>query len=453
MSGIAATLSGLFSRSKNLIGLDIGYDSVKAVELCRDERGYQMAPYAIVPISGGADPAERRSATLSALKTLMREHKFSTRRVATAVSGENVIVRILRLPIFESSDESLEFAVRGEARDFIPFDMEDVVFDYQKLGELEHENSRVAEVLIVAVRKDVIEERLSLLRDAGLDPAVIDVASFALCNALSECGAIKPGEAVALVDIGGEITSVAILKDGVTRFTRDLNIGGKNILEVIATELEVDRREAEQLKNKYGIMLGPSGEGKAPGGHAAPSDDYLLSGGGSLHEPKPAGRNSLYDESEADFKSLYETPEPSPDAIHMDEPRGSGDILSDISRTIDQLTPDVDSTALEYGPEGQKVAEVCEHFIGEIIGEVKRSFLYYENQLGGEVISRIILSGGVSKMKNVDKYFEQVLDVKCHRLEPFSRVSSHMSKAEAEELYPLLGVGIGLSLRSFFSKP
>lgn len=451
MSGIVERLTGLVSRSKNLIGLDIGYDSVKGVELYRDERGYQLAPYGIVPISAGTDPAERRGATLAALKTLMREHKFSTRRVATAVSGENVIVRILRLPIFDASEESLEFAVRGEARDFIPFDMEDVVFDFQKLGELEHENSRVAEVLIVAVRKDVIEERLSLLRDAGLEPVVIDVASFALCNALSECGAIKAGEAVALVDIGGQTTSVAILRDGVTRFTRDLSIGGRNILDAITGELEVDRREAEGLTHKYGILLSAqTGESRGPGAQAPSHDDYLLSGGHVLHEEKEKPGGSLYDESEADFKSLYETPEPEPE-IKLSQP-APRDILSDISRTIDQLTPEVDATALEYGPEGQRVAEICEHFIGEIIGEVKRSFLYYENQLGGEVISRIILSGGLSKMRNIEKYFEHVLDVKCHRLEPLTRIRSEMSRQEAEELYPLLGVGIGLSLRSFFHK-
>lgn len=451
MAGIIHKMSGLFSRSKNLIGLDIGFDSVKGVELCREEGRYRLEPYGIVPIAAaGGDAAERRAATLAALRALIREHRFSTRRVATAVSGENVIVRILRLPIFETSEESLEFAVRGEARDFIPFDMEDVVFDYQKLGELEHENSRVAEVLIVAVRKDVIEERLALLKEAGLEPVVIDVASFALCNALSECGAMRAGEAAALVDIGGEITSVAILKDGVTRFTRDLNVGGRNIVEVVAGELEVDRREAESLIYRYGIMLTPgAGESRMPSAPTAGGpQDYLLAGSGSLYDENPeTPRDQLYASGEADFSSLYESrPEGGGPA------GGAGDILSDLSHTIDRLTPEVDRTALEYGPEGQKVAEVCEHFIGEIVGEVKRSLLYYENQLGGEVISRIILSGGVSGLPNVEKYFEQVLDVKCQRLEPLERVASSMSRQEAAEIFPLLGVGIGLSLRSYFNK-
>lgn len=461
MAGVK--FSSLFSRSRNLVGIDIGYDTIKGVEMVEEGGRYRITPYAIVPVEAGTDPQDRRGATLSAIRHLVRSNKFTTKRVATAVSGENVIVRILRLPIFETSDESLEFAVRGEARDFIPFDMEDVIFDFQKLGEVEHEESRVAEVLIVAVRKDVIEERLKLLEEAGLEPAVIDVGSFALCNAISECGGTESGEAVALVNIGAEITSVAILKDGVTRFTRDLSIGGRNITEVIGNELEIDPSEAEQLKRKFGIIIRaePSAQDMKISHSQQPEGDEDLYGGGSLYGDESDLTESLYGESESsapdDLESLYETysgetPTEPKGTPAPKEGEGEGDILSEISKTIDELTPQVDEAQLEYGPEGQRISEICEHFIGEITGEVKRSLLYYENQLGGEVVSRIILSGGTSKMRNIEKYFEQNLDVKCQRIEPLSKVDADLSREQAEDLMPLIGVGIGLSLRSFFDK-
>ena len=444
MAGITQQLSGFFSKSKNLIGLDIGYDSVKGVELARENGHFRASPCAIVPVEPSEHAGDRRAATLAALRRMTRETRFSTKRVATAVSGENVIVRILRLPVFDSGDESLEFAVRGEARDFIPFDMDDVVFDYQKLGEVQHESTRVLEVLIVAVRKDVIEERLALVREAGLDPVVIDVGSFALCNALSEGGAIAPGEAVALVDIGAQITSVAILKGGVARFTRDLTIGGRNITEGIAGELEVDAAEAERLKCRYGILLAQAPESPAQS-TPAPRGDHNYDTP-SLYDDAPVG-SSLYELDSDGFSSLYG--EPQPKAESGPSRNASGDILADLSRTIDSLAPEVDSTALEYGPEGQKVSEVCEHFVGEIVGEVKRSLLYYENQLGGEVISRILLSGGTARMQNIERYFEQVLDIKCQRVGRPERV---VTDGDGDEDFSRFGVGVGLSLRSHFQK-
>ena len=298
----------------------------------------------------------------------------------------------------------------------------------------------------MAVCKDVIEERLSLLREAGLEPVVIDVGSFTLCNELSEGGAVGSNEAVALVDIGAEITSVAILKDGVARFTRDLSIGGRNITEGIAGELEVSAGEAEQLKCRYGILLAPAAA-PTPGPTpppAAPADP----GGGSLYDDV-SSQASLYETDSDGFTSLYGETAPSPPEAAPPAAGQSGDILADLSRTIDDLAPEVDGTALEYGPEGQKVSEVCEHFVGEIVGEVKRSLLYYENQLGGEVISRILLSGGSSRMQNIERYFEQVLDIKCQRVDRPERV---LTDGSADEDFSRLGVGVGLSLRSHFQK-
>jgi type IV pilus assembly protein PilM len=466
MAGIAQKLSSMFSRSKHMIGLDIGYDSIKAVELHREGEVYKLQPFGTIPIQSSSDDEGRRAATLQALREMKKTFGFTTNKVATAVSGENVIVRILRLPIFDASDESLEFAVRGDARDFIPFDMEDVVFDYQKLGEVDHEDNRVVEVLIVAVRKDVIKERLKLLEDAKLEPVVVDVGSFALCNALSEGGGIEASEAVALVDIGAEITSVAILKDGVTRFTRDLTIGGGNITEVIANELELAVEEAEKLKCQFGILMeaAPTPESQPEltisHGFDTPADDGLYSTdtdtSGSLFEDTNSdGLESLYADTAAgsELDSLYEAyggDSPEESAEGGDEK--NGDILSELSQTIDKLTPQVDEKALEYGAEGQKVSEICEHFIGEITGEVKRSLLYYENQLGGEVISRIILSGGTSKMCNIEQFFESSLDIKCQKMETLPKIGFETDGEDIEDLYPLYGVGIGLSLRSFFDK-
>lgn len=401
------TLEGFFKRSRKVTGMDIGTDSVKLVQLEGGSDGLQMTHFGLVEISRSNGKDNRgdvtQEATLEAIEKLLSESGVMPESVCTAVSGESVIVRPIPMPNYQTKDESeFEMAVRGEAKDFIPFEMDDVVFDYQKLG-LRDSKSTGSEVLIVAVKKDLIERHLNLLSLAGLQPLIIDVDSIALVNAVIAGGNLDPEEPVAIVNIGDTVTNIAIMKNEMTRFTRDLAFGGRNITAALASEFDITYEEAEQLKRRCGLSA-------------------LNAAGG---EPTQETANMGV------IQEVYQAIE----TLQQEE-------------KVQQET----SANADADPQDRRVSEICEHTIGDIVSEVKRSLLYYENQLDGEAISRIVLSGGSAKMLGVQDYFHNVLDIPTEEVNPFEKIQTPMTETELQEKGPLLGVGLGLALRNVINQ-
>ena len=393
------------------MGLDIGFDSIKAVELSRSGGGIELGLSAVAPIRLKQSdiqetPAFDREATLSAIQRLISESNIPTKKVVTAVSGESVIVRILRMPasiIEGTKEEDLEFAIKGEARDFIPFEMEDIIFDYQKLGIVDTEGAKMIEVLIVAVKKETIYSLMDLLKEAGLQPIIIDVGSFALVNALNYGGGINPDEIISIVNIGSDITSIAIMKDGMTRFTRDFNVAGNNITNAISSGMGINWFEAEDLKKKHGMHLG----------------------------------------SEESFDTGSEMQIMSNDFF---ENTDSTNVVDDLSGAIDDITGGAGRNSGDA--QAQQISPIIQGVLSDICSEVKRSLLYYESQLEGETVGKIILSGGTAKLLNIVPYFESFLDLKTEIINPLASVSHRLSNDELVDLSPLIGVGIGLALRN-----
>jgi len=415
--GLKDMMSELFGRSKTIIGLDVGRDSVKAVELARTTSGLELVRYGIAEVRSTHESREEDSsdvAVLAALQRLFSESGIEAGQVCSSVSGESVIVRPIPLPHFEaSSTEEFEMAVRSEAKDFIPFEMQDVVFDFQRLGEKEaREGGRSTEVLIVAVKKELIARHLSLLDAAGLEPVIVDVDSIALVNAVISGGNIDPNEAVALVNVGSSVTNIAIMRNEMTRFTRDLAFAGGNITGSIASEFDIPYAEAEELKRRCGLSY---------------ISGLSLESGGAEQEPGEA-----------------ETPE------------GAG-VVQDLYKAIEDLqgsptAPDSEAGPAEGAERERRISELCEQVISDVVSEVKRSLLYYENQLDGESISRVLLSGGTAKLKGIREYFESVLEIPTERVRPFEKIKTPFDREEAEQKGPLLGVGLGLALRNVIVK-
>jgi type IV pilus assembly protein PilM len=390
-----------------VVGLDIGRSHVRAVEVVRSGSGVNVKHWATaaLPITD-LSQEDRRSMVLDTLRQMF-EGAFSTRRVASAVFGESVIVRILRLPVFDAkAEDELAFAVREEARDFIPFDLEEVVLDYQRLGELETSEGTGLEVLIVAVRKELINEHYDMLREAGLQPTIIDVGSFALSNALTMGAQLTPNEPVAVVDIGAEITSISIIRNETPRFTRDLTLAGSNITNAIVAEMGVTIEEAERMKLQYGLAEQSRSDGDA--GIGTIQVGSSLSGEGTV---------------------------------------GSG-LMDGLMDQISRLTGGEQDGIPEEGGEKERVQGICEQFISDIASEVKRSLLYYENQLDGDTVQRLLLTGGSSRMANIMEFFEAALDIPVEMANPFERIGHSFSQDELATNQALLGVGLGLALRS-----
>lgn len=229
---------------QKLIGIDFGTRSIKAAELTGQLGGeLSLTRFGAVEV-----PDEQ--ARLDSLRALVSEMRIGGARVATSVSGRNVIVRYVSMR--QMSDEELKRTIPFEADKYIPFGMEEVVLDCQRLGEAAEGEMRV---VLVAVKRSFIEEQVRLLRSAGLRPVIVDVDSLALGNAF-ELTAERTGpdaeRVVAVIDIGASSTNVDMVDRLSTCWSRELYVAGNQFTEHIARRLGLDYAQVERLKRAPG---------------------------------------------------------------------------------------------------------------------------------------------------------------------------------------------------------
>jgi len=238
----------ILGRKKGVIGLDIGSSSIKLVELGESKSAYKLQNLGIAPLPPEAivDGALMDSVTIiDAIRQLVADSKAKTRDVITSVSGHSVIVKKITLPLM--SDSELEESIQWEAERYIPFDINEVNIDFQIFGS-SSENPEVMDVVLVAAKKDIINDYVSVIIESGLNPIIIDVDAFAIENMLSVNYELEKDETVAMANVGASITNINILKNNMTAFTRDIFKGGNQITEEIQRQLHVDYEEAEKIK-------------------------------------------------------------------------------------------------------------------------------------------------------------------------------------------------------------
>ncbi|MGZ3523475.1 MAG: type IV pilus assembly protein PilM [Thermodesulfobacteriota bacterium] len=236
------------SKKKDVIGLDIGCSSIKLVELREDKKGYKLQNLAISPLPPEAivDGALMDSVTIiDTIRDVIANAKTKTRDVVTSVSGHSVIVKKISLPFMTEAE--LEESIQWEAERYIPFDINDVNIDFQIFGAAP-ENPEVMDVVLVAAKKDIINDYVSIIMETGLNPVVIDIDHFALENMLAINYDIAKEETVAIVNVGASVANINIVKNNISAFTRDIFKGGNQITEEIQRQLHVDHEEAEKIK-------------------------------------------------------------------------------------------------------------------------------------------------------------------------------------------------------------
>ena len=238
----------LFSRKGNVVGLDIGSSSIKVLELAEAKGGYQLRNFGIAPLPPEAivDGALMDSVTIvDSIRGLANALRIKTKDVVTSVSGHSVIVKKISIPTM--TEDELEESIQWEAERYIPFDINDVNIDFQILGPTGG-NEELMDLILVAAKKDIINDYLSVIIEAGFNPVIVDVDSFAIENMFEANYPMASGEVIALANIGASVTNINILKRGVSSFTRDIFTGGNAITEEIQRQLNVDFEEAETLK-------------------------------------------------------------------------------------------------------------------------------------------------------------------------------------------------------------
>ncbi len=368
---------GLFEQ--DVVGLDIGSSTIKAIKLKKIKDSYELVGAEILNISSESidemDAEVRQSLYINTIKKILKQKNIACKNVITALPGDSTIIRYIKMPYM--SQEELKNMIPYDAEQYIPLSRDQIVFDYQVLTELEEENQKKLEVLLVAVKNETINPFVDLLKATGVNVLAIDVDSIAICNAYSlsyseesETGA--KADTVALINIGAKLTTVTIAEKGIAHLTRDINIGGHNFTKEIQREFNLSYSQAEELKKQHAVIM-------------VESDELLLSTSPSADDEKSA-------------------------------------------RIFEAITPT----------------------LNKLLNDIKRSFGYYENTVKRKSVQKILLSGGSSKIKNIDRFLSERLGIPVEINYPFKNININAKKFDLDYLRAnavFFNVALGLALR------
>ena len=236
----------VFGRSKLSAGLDIGSGVVKLVVIDHSKPEPEIVQVVTSPLVPDAivegeimDPV----LVAETVRSVVDGAGLKRRQVMAAVGGHDVIVK--KIPMDRMSEGDAREVIRWEAEQHVPFDMENVQLDFEILDP--DADTPQMDVLLVAAKRELIENRLSLLSDAGLEPNVIDVEAFALHNAFTRNYPHVRDGMVALVNIGHETTNVNLLVDGEPALTRDVPFGVRRLQQSLQRARSLTSEQAEDI--------------------------------------------------------------------------------------------------------------------------------------------------------------------------------------------------------------
>jgi type IV pilus assembly protein PilM len=248
MASLLNKLNLGFGQRDGFVAFDIGSSSVKMIEAIPEKNGWRLLNAGSYGLPAGAvqnNMIVDSGAVVAALKGLIQENGVTANKVIAAVPGRSVIMKKLELPA--QKEEELEANIEFEANKIIPENLENVNLDYHVVNYLQG-GSKI-EVLLVAVRKEIVESYTEVITQAGLEPAVMDVDYFAMESMYeSNYEPQAPGEVIGLIHIGARYTSINVLSSGVSTFTGDLPVGGEEFTDSLRRSLQLSNEAAETLK-------------------------------------------------------------------------------------------------------------------------------------------------------------------------------------------------------------
>lgn len=254
-------LDFLSKKNKPLIGLDISSTTVKLLELSRQGSNFRVENYAVKPLPANSvveKNINEPEAVAQVLRSLVQGARTKTKDAAVAVSGSSVITKLVEMP-GDLSEEQMEAYISTEADQYIPYPLEEVALDFDIQGP-SAKNPDQVEVLLAACRSENVETRVSVLQIAGLNPKVVDVEAYTMERAfelIREQLEDQDEQVVAVIDVGATMTTLSVLVDGKTIYTREQLFGGKQL--------------TEEIQRRYGLSVEEAGLAKKQGGLP---DDY-----------------------------------------------------------------------------------------------------------------------------------------------------------------------------------
>ncbi len=344
-----------FSKSDLVVGVDIGSHAIKVCQFKQSGKGYSiLALGSVVLPEGAVDDGTLNEPEIvgEAISNLFNNLKIKNRKVGFSISGYSVIVKKVNLAVMEEAE--LEEHIMEEAEQYIPFDIEDVYLDFQDLKTNTGDNDRT-DVMLVAAKKEIVDDYLEMLQELKLKPVIVDVDGFALENTYEYN--YQSSENIALVDIGASKMNINILSNGISVVARDIIVGSRQLTEQIQNVFDLDFDEAEALKTGY---------------------------------------------------------------IAADEKQ-------------------------------QEIEEIFTSTCTQWVLEIKKAIDLYHSNHPDQLLTKLILSGGGSKVNGLTDFLAKETDLPVELFNPFAKISYNKKKIDRnyiENIAPEMAIATGIALRS-----
>jgi type IV pilus assembly protein PilM len=391
----------MLAKPKTSIGIDLGTHSVKVVQLSNFGNGTRLERAALVRLRGdGSSEEQRNEESVRALRSLVSSFNVRKSTIVTALPGQDTFIRYLRFP--KMPPEELKSSIELEADQNLPYDLAEVSTDSVVLEEITERGETIMKILLVAAKNEMINKTLDLLRSVGIAANILGITTLAIADAFEMNRGFKPGETVALINVGASSTNIHFCRDGVSNFTRDISRGGRDLTSAVQKLLKVSYEEAERLKFNYAR----SHRGKAEPINVPPEI--------------PASENDDFSLDPAEADSVADEPT---------EPMGKQK-TDDASRLLNAARP----------------------ALNRLIGEIRRSIDYYEKQLYEKNVGRLVLSGGTAMFPGLDQSLADATGVPVEIVDPVRSVTVSEGSADVRDLIEnraQFNVAVGLAARGF----
>ncbi len=240
-----------------LLGIDISTAAVKLLELSRTGTQYRVESYGVVPLPQDAvveKTISKVEAIGNAIKTVAAHSGSKLKHAAVAVPASSVISKVITMPA-NLSDDDMEAQIELEADQYVPYALDEVSLDFEVQGHNE-KNPDMVDVLLVACRRENVEDRVAAVELAGLKVEIVDIESYALENSFAliadQLPENSPDLTVAIADIGANLTTLNVLHANRIIYTREQGFGGKQL--------------TDEIQRRYGLSFEEAGLAKKHGG-------------------------------------------------------------------------------------------------------------------------------------------------------------------------------------------
>lgn len=251
-------MSWLDRGNSAVLGIDISTAAIKLLELSRSGARYKVESYSVAPLPQDA-VVDKNIANIdviaNAIKMAVKQSGTRTKDACVAVAGSSVMTKVISIPGSLAEDE-MEEQILVEADQYVPYSLDEVNLDFEVQGVSE-DNPEMVNVVLAASRRENVEDRVEVLEKAGLKAKIVDVEAFSIENAFSLLADQLPdaidSQTIAIADIGASMSTLNILHECRTVYTREQGFGGKQLTEEIQRRYGLSYEEAGLAKRHGGL--------------------------------------------------------------------------------------------------------------------------------------------------------------------------------------------------------